>query len=142
MAIGLILSLIAVPIFNSAMTSMRLNSTANAVSAAVGKTRYRAIMNSQIYTLALSTPANSYTVTNLRTGVADNAVPLPSNVVAINGGGNGTFTFTFCPNGTVYGAGGACPGANVTPALTFTYKSRQVNTTVSSAGNVTTTTIH
>ena len=114
---------------------------ANGVSAAAGKTRYRAIMNSQIYTLAVSTPANTYVVTNLPTGVADLVVPLPSTLIAINGGGNATYTFTFCPNGTVYGAGGVCPGANVPPALAFTFKGRQVNINVSSAGNVTTTTI-
>lgn len=142
MAIGTILSLIAIPIFNSAMTSMRLNSVAGNLTAAIGKARYRAIMNSQNYTLSLNTPANTYVVTNVQTGVADNAVPLPSKLVAINGGGNATYTFTFCPNGTVYGSGGACPGANVTPALALTYQGRQTNISVSSVGNVTTTTIH
>lgn len=142
MAIGTVLSLLAVPVFNSAMTSMRLNAVANNITAAMGKTRYRAIMNSQPYSLTLSTPANTYVVTNLQTNVADNAVPLPSTLVAINGGGNATFTFTFCPNGTVYGAGGACPGANLTPALSLTYQSRQTNISVSSVGNVTAKTIH
>ena len=142
MAIGTILTLLAMPVFNSAMTSMRINSVANNLSTAIGKTRYRAIMNSQIYTLTLTTPANTYVVTNLQTGVADKAVPLPTRLVAINGGGNATFTFTFCPNGTAYGAGGACPGVNVTPALTLTYQSRLTSMTISSVGNVTTKNIH
>lgn len=142
MAIGTILTLISIPIFSSAMTTMRLNSMANNVTAAVGKTRYRSLMNSQIYTLTLNTPANTYVVTNVATGVVDPAVPLPSTAVAINGGGKATYTFTFCPNGTVYGAGGVCPGANATPALTLTYLSRQTNITVSSVGNVTTASIH
>lgn len=142
MAIGTVLSLLAVPVFNSAMTTMRLNAVASNVTAAIGKTRYRAIMNSQPYTLTLSTPANTYVVKNLQTNVADNPVPLPSTLVAINGGGNATYTYTFCPNGTAYGAGGACPGANVTPALSLTYKSRQTDISVSSVGNVTTNAIH
>src|SRR5579864_8166485 len=142
MAIGTVLSLLAVPVFNSAMTTMRLKAVASNVTAAIGKTRYRAIMNSQPYTLTVSTPTNTYVVTNLQTNVADNPVPLPSTLVAINGGGNATYTFTFCPNGTAYGAGGACPGANVTPALSLTYKSRQTDISVSSVGNVTTNTIH
>ena len=142
MAIGTILTLLSVPVFNSAMASMRMNSVVNNLSTAIGKTRYRAIMNSQIYTLTLSTPANTFVVTNVQTGVADKVVPLPTKLVAINGGGNATYTFTFCPNGTAYGAGGACPGVNATPALTLTYQSRQTNMTVSSVGNVTTKTIH
>ena len=142
MAIGMILALMAVPVFNSAMTTMRMNSVSNNISAAIGKTRYRAIMNSQIYTLTLTTPANTYVVTNVPTGVADKPVPLPTRLVAINGGGNATYTFTFCPNGTVYGAGGVCPAANLTPALTLTYQSRQTNMSVTSVGNVTSATIH
>jgi prepilin-type N-terminal cleavage/methylation domain-containing protein len=142
MAIGTVLSLLAVPVFNSAMTTMRLNAVASNVSAAIGKTRYRAIMNSQPYTLTLSTPGNTYVVTNLQSKVTDNAVPLPSTLVAINGGGNATYTFTFCPNGTAYGAGGTCPSANVTPVLSLTYKSRQTDISVSSVGNVTTNAIH
>lgn len=142
MAIGTILTLLSVPVFNSAMASMRMNSMVNSLSTAIGKTRYRAIMNSQIYTLTLSTPANTFVVTNVQTGVADKVVPLPTRVVAINGGGNAIYSFTFCPNGTAYGAGGACPGVNVTPALTLTYQSRQTNMTISSVGNVTTKTIH
>lgn len=142
MAIGTVLALLAIPVFNSAMTSMRLNAMANNLSAAIGKTRYRAIMNSQVYTLTLNTPGNTYVVTNAQTTVADNAVPLPSKLVAINGGATAAYTFTFCPNGTVYGAGGVCPSANLTPALSLTHQSKQTNISVSSVGNVTTTPVH
>ncbi|HEX9014082.1 MAG TPA: hypothetical protein VF813_11215 [Anaerolineaceae bacterium] len=113
----------------------------NAITGAIGNTRYRAIMKSQALTLALTTPANSYVVTDLTTGVADAAVPLPGGV-AINGGGAAIITLTFCPNGTVWG-GGACPtGSSAPPALQITAQGRQINLSVSSVGNVTTTTIH
>ena len=36
MAIGTVLSLLAVPVFNSAMTTMRLNAVASNVTAAIG----------------------------------------------------------------------------------------------------------
>src|SRR3954471_9890226 len=39
MAIGMVLTLIAVPIFNSAITSMRLNTVVNNLSTAIGKAR-------------------------------------------------------------------------------------------------------
>ncbi len=142
MAIGIVLTALAMPVINSALTSMRLNSMANSITSAIGKARYRAIMNSQPYSLVLSTPVNSYVVTNLQTQVADKAVPLPSTTIAVNGGAAAIYTYTFCPNGTVYGAGGACPGGNLPPALALTYQNRQINMAVSSVGNVTATTIH
>ena len=141
-AIGTILTLVSIPVINTTMAGMRLSSTVNSLTGALSAARYRAIMNSQVFTLALAEPANTYVVTNVGTGQADAAVPLPSKAVAINGGGTATYTFTFCPNGIVYGSGGVCPGNNTPPALTATSLGRQINISVSSVGNVTTTTIH
>ncbi len=142
--VGAILTAIAVPLFNSAMANMRMNSMAAAISGAVSKTRYRAIMNSSTYLLDFHVPANNYVAINASTGAADRAVSLPSSVVAINGGASGTYEFTLCPNGMVYGSGGSCAstGNTPTPALSITYQGRQINISVSSVGNVTTTTIH
>ena len=142
MTVGMILAAMAVPAVNSGMARMQVNSTANSMSAAISNTRYRAIKDSQVYTVGLTTPANTYVVTNVATGGADSAVPLPNPGISVNGGSNSTYTFTLCPNGTVYGAGGACPGTNATPALAFTYEGKEVDISVSSAGNVTSTTIH
>jgi prepilin-type N-terminal cleavage/methylation domain-containing protein len=138
MAVGVIVTAAAVPLITRAMTMIRLNSVSSSLTAAISATRYQAIMNSQIYTLVLTTPANTYVVTNLGSGKAFRAVPIPSQGVTINGGVNATYTFTFCPNGMVYGAGGACPGP-ATPALTLLNQSKQVNISVSGVGNVTTT---
>jgi type II secretory pathway pseudopilin PulG len=142
MLVALILAGIAVPSFSKFMDRMTVNSTASAISAAISNARYRSIMNSQVYTVAVTAPANTYVVTNIGTGTADAAVPLPDPIVLLNGGSSGTYTFTLCPNGTVYGTGGACPGNSNPPALAFTYQGREVDINVSSAGNVTSTTIH
>ena len=141
--IGTILTVMTIPILGTVMSSMRVNSMANAISAAIGKTRYRALTSSQAYTLALKVPANTYIVTNVSTAAADGPVPLPSTSVVVNGGANATYTYTFCPNGTVYGAGGICSNnPNLPPALAITYRRRQTNISVSMVGNVTTTIIH
>src|SRR5690348_17235549 len=116
MVIGAVLTAAAIPAYDAGMMAMRLNSTAGAVSGAVSATRYRAIMNSQIFTLAITAPGNTYVVKNISTNTAGAAVPLPSPVVALNGGTAATYTYTFCPNGTVFGAGGGCPNNNPLPA--------------------------
>ncbi|MBZ5501512.1 MAG: prepilin-type N-terminal cleavage/methylation domain-containing protein [Acidobacteriia bacterium] len=141
LVVGMILTAIAIPMFNRAMINMRLNSTVSGITGAISKARYRAIYNSQVYTLAITTPANTYVVTNANANTADPPVPLPSQAVVLNGGGNATYTFTLCPNGMVYGAGGVCPGNNTAPALAVAYQGRQINVTVSSVGNATTTII-
>lgn len=140
--VGTILTAMAIPVMNSANSSMRLNSTVSAITAAISQTHYRSIMNSQVYTFVLATPNNTYVVTNVTTNAADASVPLPNQPVVLNGGANATYTFTFCPNGTVYGAGGTCPANNSPPALTATYGGKQTNLNISTVGNVIATIIH
>ena len=136
---GLVLTAIAIPIINSALASMDVKSMGSAISAGVSNARYQAIQNSQIYTLVVTTPANTYVIKNVATGVSGPTVPLPRPAVTINGGTSATFTFTFCPNGMTYGAGGTCPSGNTPPVLTATYQGRTMTINVSSVGNVTTT---
>jgi hypothetical protein len=124
------------------MSRMRLNSAVASISTAISKTRYRSIRNSDIYTLAITVPQNTYVVTDVSANVVDRVEPLP-NLVAINGGAAAVYTYTFCPNGTVYGAGGTCVNnANLPPALSATYQNRQTDISVSTVGNVTTKNIH
>jgi prepilin-type N-terminal cleavage/methylation domain-containing protein len=142
MAVAAILAAMSVPIVNTTMARMRMNSAVSAISSSISKARYQAIRNSDIYTLAISVPQNTYVVTDVSTNVANAAVPLP-NTVAINGGSVAVFTYTLCPNGTVYGAGGTCTNnVNAPPALIVTYSQLQTNINVSTVGNVTTTVIH
>jgi len=141
MIIGSILTAAAIPAYNAGMTGMRLNATAGAISGAVSGARYRAIMNSQIYTITFTAPGNTYVVKNIATNTSAAPVPLPTPLVAVNGGTAATYVYTLCPNGTVFGAGGTCPNANSTPALVLTYKGREIDLSVSGAGNVTTKTV-
>lgn len=141
MAIGTVLTAMAIPLCISAQNNMRLNSAVSAISSAITQTRYQSIMTSQVYTLAINAATNTYVITNVSTATAGNAIPYTSNAVAVNGGA-GTSTLLFCPNGTVWGSGTTCPGAGTPPALTATYQSRQINLNVSSVGNVTTVQIH
>ncbi len=142
MAVAAILTAMSVPVVSSTMSRMRMNSAVSAISGAVSKARYQAIRNSDVYTLAITVPQNTYVVTDVTANVVSPAVPLP-NTVTINGGNAAVFTYTLCANGTVYGAGGTCTGnLNVPPALAVTYGQLQTNIAVSTVGNVTTTVIH
>ena len=142
LVVGTILTAIAVPLVGSAMASMHLQSMVNGITSAISRTRYQAIMNSKIYTLAITAPADTYQVTDVTGGFTYPAVPLPNQDVALNGGTGATYTFTLCPNGTVYGAGGACPGNTATPSLAATIAGREIDISVSQVGDVTTKTVH
>lgn len=134
----IITTAIAVPIYNNTLMNWRMNSMASAITGAISSTRYQALSKSQIYTLAITAPANTYVVTNVSTSTAGTAVPLPSNQILVNGG-SGTSTFTLCPNGVVYGAGGTCVTGNpAPPTISVSYNSRTITVSVSSVGNVTT----
>lgn len=140
--VGAILTAVAIPIMGTALNNAHVTSMVDAISGAVAKTRYQSIMTSQPYTLVVTAPANTYVVKNITTGVSSVAIPLPSQTVKINTGTAATYTFTLCPNGTVYGAGGVCPGVALPPALSISLQGRQVNMAVSSVGNVSTTIVH
>lgn len=127
----------ALPVYTTAMANMRMNSMITALTRAVSNARYQSVMNSQIYTLTITAPANSYVVKNISTGVSVASVPLPTTMIAINGGTSSTYTYTLCPNGTVYGAGGGCPNGNAPPGLALTYHSNETDLSISGVGNVT-----
>jgi len=140
-AVGTILAAVAIPITTTALNNAHVTSMVDAISGAVAKTRYQSIMTSQPYTMVITTPANTYVVKNISTGVSV-AMALPSQTVQINGGTAATYTYTLCPNGTVWGAGGTCPGVTLPPALTVSLQGRQINMAISSVGNVSTTNVH
>lgn len=139
-AIGVVLTAVAIPVISSTWRNMRINAAVSQFSGAIVRARYRAIKDSQPYTFVLTTPANTYVEKNTVTLTADAAVPL-SSYVAITGTGGSPFTYTLCPNGIIYGAGGTCSPSPATtpPSLTFTYQGRQITVAVSRVGNVTTT---
>lgn len=140
--IGVVAAAIAIPAVTSAIASMRMHSMITDVGGAISRTRYRAIMNSQTYTLAIAAPADTYVVTDVSSGAVDAAIPLSEQSVAIGGGANAIYTFTFCPNGMVYGAGAACPAVTAPPVLVISYQGRISDINTTSVGNVTTTVVH
>jgi prepilin-type N-terminal cleavage/methylation domain-containing protein len=139
--VGTLLTAISIPLYHTAMMNMQMNSMVSAISGALSQTRYAAIMNAQVYTLAITAPANTYVVSNVTSSTTNAAVPLPSTAIAINSGTSATYTYTLCPNGAVYGAGGTCPTSPATlpPSLSISNNGSQINITVSGVGNVTTT---
>lgn len=147
MMVVLILSVLVamtLPFYNGSRSDSQMNGTVGAVSAVLTQTRYAAIMNSQIYTVVFTAPANTYVVTNLTTNKAQSAVPLPYTSVLINTGTAATYTFTFCPNGMAYGAvSGVCPPTTIVnaPVLTLSNLTRKIQLNVSSVGNVTPTSL-
>ena len=142
MLVGTVLTAMTLPLWSSAQSYMRLNSAVSTMSSALTQTRFQSIMTSQPYSVTINSPANTYVVTNLTTTVATNAIPITPHAVAINGGAAGTYTYVFCPNGTVWAGGAACPGAGIPAVLTSAYQGRQVNLNISSVGNVTTVMVH
>ena len=143
MLILAVLTAITLPFYNGSRADSQMNATVSAISSIVTQTRYAAIMNSQIYTLALTAPANTFVVTNISTATAQTAVPLPyTSSVQVNTGTAATYTYTFCPNGITYGAGGICVGnTNTPPVLTLSNLTRKVQLNISSVGNVTPTSL-
>jgi len=140
--VTIIITAMAVPIYTNTLMNWRMNSMASAISGAIASTRYQALSKSQIYTLAITAPANTYVITNVTTATASAAIPLTNTEILVNGG-TGTSTFTLCPNGVVYGAGGVCATTSpAPPAVSISYKTRQINISVSSVGNVSTTIVN
>ena len=149
LVIGTVMTAVAIPMFFKALNNARLSNAVSSISSVISSTRYSALMKSQTYTVVITAPANTYVVTNVSTSTAGAATPVANGqTIKINGGTATTYTYTFCPNGTTYGAtSGLCPGqtsftAVNPPALSLTYGSRQVNIAVSTVGNVTTTIIN
>jgi prepilin-type N-terminal cleavage/methylation domain-containing protein len=139
-----VLVAITLPFYNGSRSDSQMNSTVGSISAVLTQTRYAAIMNSQVYTVVFTAPANTYVVTNVATSTSQSAVPLPYTTVLINTGTAATYTFTFCPNGIAYGAvSGLCPPSTVVtpPVLTLSNLTRKVQLNVSSVGNVTPTSL-
>jgi Tfp pilus assembly protein PilV len=143
LVIAMIMTAIAVPVITNAMNNMRMTSMQNAITSTISKTRFLAIMNSQEYTLVITASNNTYKVTNVNLGTTGNTEPLPSTLVTLSGGTGGIFTYTFCPNGMVYGNSATCQIAsdsvnNPAPDITISYLGRQIYINVSNAGTITT----
>ena len=137
-AISLVLAGIAIPNFMNAINSYRFSAAVSAVTGALSTTRYQAIQHGYPYQLVFTSSTMSYKVyndpgasscptTNSSYTLVGTAIPLPSaGPITMSGT---SYTFTFCPNGTVSSTGN--------PQLSNNLKSRTI--TVSGVGNVSVT---
>jgi len=111
-AIGLVLTGIAIPITINAMRSYRLTAAVSAATAAIQSNRYAAIMNGYPYQLVFTQATSSYQVytmippaTTYSAVVKMGGTVYPTSPVPVSGSGDisisRTATFQFFPGGTV-----------------------------------------
>jgi prepilin-type N-terminal cleavage/methylation domain-containing protein len=129
MAIGLILTGIAIPQVKSQMYNYRLNSAVAMAKWAIQSTRFQALMKGFPYQVAFSAATTSYQIQNLPIGTiyqnVGGAVPLASWPMTFSA----DTTINFKPNGAVT----VTVGSNV---FTIAYQGTTKTITVSNYGNV------
>jgi type II secretory pathway pseudopilin PulG len=133
LAIGMILTAIALPEIQSAVYNYRLRGAVSMATWAIQSTRYQALMEGYPYQVALtssnanyqiqSSPTNNGTYTNV-----GSAVPLSGSTVTLSA----NTTLNFKPNGSVSATTGALN-------FTITYQGVCQKVTVTNYGNVTIT---
>ena len=130
LAIGLILSAMAVPQVQSGVNNYRLSSAVAMAKWAIQSTRFQALMKGYPYQVVFTASTNSYQIQNLPTGTTyqnvDSSVPLAGWPMTFNQ----DTTINFKPNGMVT----ATVGTN---SFTITYQGTTKTITVSNYGNVT-----
>jgi len=146
-AISLVLAGIAIPGFMNALKSYNQSATVSAVTGAIESTRFLAIMRGYPYQMVFTASTLSFEVYNEIPPATTFSVVVPAQGSAItplpNAGGvamhgAATFTYTFCPNGTVFGAATACPGSAMPPSMQISNSVKSNTITVSGVGNVST----
>ena len=110
LAIGLILSAMAVPQVQSGVNNYRLSSAVAMAKWAIQSTRFQALMKGYPYQVVFTASTNSYQIQNLPPGAASyanvgTAVPLSGSAVSLNQ----DTTLQFKPNGSVTAATGVTP---------------------------------
>jgi len=146
MVIAIILSAMAVPVYQNVMTSYRLSTAASTIAGAIQSTRYRAIAVGCSYKLVLTTGSTNYQIltqamtgnppscptTSTYTNVGD-AIPWTSTT---NINLSSSVTLTFIPNGTVVDQTGSPPSSTVAEE-TLSINGLTKNIYVSGVGYVT-----
>lgn len=139
--IGLIMTVIAVPLLNTTITGYRLRGAASSVSGSVQATRYQAIFNGYPFQLVFDSAALTYQVQRdqNRTGAFTNycvpaaaSCPVPLAGSGINVVLGASTTFTFSPGGSVQ----STTAVSGVTTMVLTYSGKTENITVSSYGNV------
>jgi prepilin-type N-terminal cleavage/methylation domain-containing protein len=129
-AIGLILTAIAVPSVKSQVYNYRLNSAVAMAKWAIQSTRFQALQKGYPYQTAFSAAGTNYQIQNLPAGAVYQNVGSPIPLASWPMTFSANTTINFRPNGSVT----ATVGSNV---FTITYKGTTKTITVSNYGNVT-----
>lgn len=130
--IGIILTVISVPLINNVMAYFRLRSAVASVTGAIQTTRFQAISSGYAYQVVFDKTASTFQVQSdpNRTGTftnSGNAMPLSSSAIPVVLGANTTLQFR--PSGIVAATTGST-------TLILTYIGKTETITVSSYGNI------
>jgi prepilin-type N-terminal cleavage/methylation domain-containing protein len=132
LAVGSVLTAIAVPQVQSSLYRYRLNSAVAMAKWSVQSTRFQALMKGYPYRVAFNATTNAYQIQNLPSGTTyqnvGSAVPLSGWPMTVNQ----NTTLQFNPSGAV-----TAPVGGFT--FTITYKGSTKTITVSNYGNVSVT---
>jgi Tfp pilus assembly protein FimT len=130
--IGIVLTVIALPLVQNVMTGFKLRSAVASVTGAIQTTRYQAISSGYAFRVVLDKTASTIQVQSdpNRTGTFANtgsAIPLASSSIPVVLGTSTTLQFR--PSGVVTATTGST-------TLTLTYGGKTETITVSSYGNI------
>jgi Tfp pilus assembly protein FimT len=130
--IGVLLTVIALPIVNDVVTNFKLRSAVASVTGAIQTTRFQAISSGYAYQVVLDKTASTIQVQSdpSHTGAfanTGNAIPLSSSSIPVVLGASTTLQFR--PSGIVAATVGST-------TLTLTYGGKTETITVSSYGNI------
>lgn len=129
LAIGSILTAMAIPQVKSGLYSYRLNSAVAMAKWAIQSTRFQALMKGYPYQVAFDATNVNYQIQNLPSGTTYANVGSPVPLAAWPMTFNQNTTINFKPNGIVT----ATVGSNI---FTITYQGTTKTITVSNYGNV------
>jgi Tfp pilus assembly protein FimT len=139
--IGIVMTVIAVPLVNNVVSGYRLRGTVTAVTSSIQGTRYQAIFNGYPFRLVIDHTAMTYQVQNdvNRTGTFANycvpaaaSCPVPVAATSENVTLDADTTFTFSPGGSVQ----STTSAGGVTTMVMTYRGKTETITVSSYGSI------
>jgi prepilin-type N-terminal cleavage/methylation domain-containing protein len=136
-AIGLVLTAMAIPVVTSSLQYFRFRSAVSSVTSVIQATRYQAIFQGCPYKVAFDASSFNYTISNenptgglttcAATFTAASAIPLTGKAVALSS----AVTLQFSPGGAV-----SNPVTAGAQTLTLTSGNRTATIVVSNFGNV------
>jgi prepilin-type N-terminal cleavage/methylation domain-containing protein len=141
-AVGLILSAMAIPVARTAIASYQLDAAVDSVSGAIQGARYQAIMHGYLYQVDFNSATNQFqlsseippaaTFSSVGTAVPISSSPVTLGVGTTNSNSTGQVIMQFKPNGSV----SVTSGQSMPLSLTISYNGATKTLTVSNYGSV------